>query len=89
MRPVQVFRKPCFIDLGRIDVVDLISAAWRHCESSGFVVWAIMLSAKISDCFVSRESYQIPVCLFMVLLIICCPLFWNGISCLSNVMVHP
>ena len=86
--PGQVFRKSCLVGLKRLASVELKSAAWRYCDSSGLVVWTIMLFATISDCCVSRITSHIPICLFQVTLTMCCPIFWTDISCLSC-LVHP
>ena len=48
-----------------------------------------MLFVTASDCCVSRGTSHIPVLLFLVPLIISCPFFLTGGSCLSSVMVHP
>ena len=46
--------------------------------SSDLVVWSRMLFTTIYDCCVSRGTYQIPVCLFLVHFIICFPfLDWH------------
>ena len=89
VRPGQVFRKPCFIDLRRIAVVDMKSAAWRYCASYALYVWVIMLFLTGSDCYVSRGNSHIPDILFIVPLIISCPFSWTYISCLYSVMVYP
>ena len=89
VRPGQVFRKPCLIDLRRIYVVGLKSAAWRYCNRSGLVLWSRILFYVASDYFVSWGTPQIPVFLFLVPLSFSCPFFWTYISCSSSVVVHP
>ena len=89
VRPGQVFRKPCLIDLRRIYVVGLKSAAWRYCNRSGLVLWSRILFYVASDYFVSWGTPQISVFLFLVPLSFSCPFFWTYISCSSSVVVHP
>ena len=89
MRPIQVFRKPCLIDLRRLAVAGLKISAYRYCDSSVLFVWARMLLDIASDCCVSRGTYHIPVFLFLVPYMIYCPFLGTNISCLSSVMVHP
>ena len=88
VRPFQVLRKPCLIALVRFAIVGMKSAARRYCHISGLGVWTIMLFATIYYCCFYRVTYHIPVCLFLLIFIIICPLFWNDISCLSSVMLH-
>ena len=89
VRPGQVFRKPCFIELKRLAVVGMKHDTRSYCASSGLDVWDIILFIISSDCCVSRGTYHIPVLLFPVPLIISCPFFCTYISCLYSVMVHP
>ena len=89
MRPGQVFSKPCVIALRRLSVVGLKIDACKYLASSDFEVCARMLLTTFSDCCGHRGTYQIPVFLFMVPLIVSSPLFWMEIACLSSVMVHP
>ena len=78
-----------FIDLRRLYVVGLKSAACSYCDSSSSYVCARMLFVTVSDCCVSRVTYHITFFLFLVPLIIYCRFFCTDISCLSSVMVHP
>ena len=48
-----------------------------------------MLLTKISDCCDPRDTYHIPVFLFLFPFIIPYPFFWMDIAFLSNVTVHP
>ena len=89
MRPIQVFRKPCLIDLRRLAVAGMKSSACRYCASSVLFVLTRMLLDIASDCCVSRGTYHIPVFLFLVPFMISCPFFWTDISFLYSVMVHP
>ena len=66
LRPGQVLRKPCLIALKRLSVFRLKIAVWRYCDSSGLVVCSRMSFATVYDCFVSRGTSHIPVCLFLV-----------------------
>ena len=74
--PGQVFRKPYLIDLRRLDVVGLKSAACKYWASSGFEVCAIMLFTTFSDCCGPRITPHIPVSLFLAPFIISSPFFW-------------
>ena len=68
--PGQVVRKPCFIELRRIDLIGMKSVACRYCASSGLVVWSRMLFTIIYECCVSRVTSHITVCLLLVPFII-------------------
>ena len=87
MSPGQFLRKPCLIALRRLGVVGLKSLTWIYCVSSELVVWAKNVCATISDCYVSRGTSHISVCLFLVPFIICFPFFGTAISCLSTLVV--
>ena len=89
LRHSYTFRNPCLVELMRLVVVGLNSAACKYCDSSVFDVCARKLFVTDSDCLVSRDTSQIPVFLFLVPLIIYFPFFWTNISCFSSVMVHP
>ena len=87
--PGQVFSKHCLVALRRLASAWLKRDACRYCASPGLFVWARMFFTTVSYCCVSRGTSHIPVCLFLGTFIISCTLFWNNISCLSSVMVHP
>ena len=78
VRPGQVFRKPCFIALRRLDVVGLKTAACKYWASSSFEVCVRMLFTTFIDFCGPRGTSHIPVFFILV-----------PKSCLSSVMVHP
>ena len=86
--PVQVFIKPCFIALRSLAVVGMKNAVWSYCAISGLDFCISMLFITASYCCVLRSTSHIPFLLFMVPLILYCPFFWTGISCLYSVMVY-
>ena len=88
VRPGQVFRKTCLIDLMRLAVVGMKSAACKYLDSSGFEVCARMLSTTFSYCCGPRDTSHSPVFLFLVPFIISSPLFWIDIAYLYILMVH-
>ena len=89
VKPGHIFRKPCLIDLRRLDVVGLKSSACKYWYSSGFEVCVRMFCTTFYDCCVRRGTSYITVLLFLFPLIISSPLLWMEISCMSSVMVHP
>ena len=89
VRPGHFFRKLCLVDLKRLPVVGIKSATCKYCAGSGFDLCARILFVTASYFCVSRGTSHITVFLFLVLLIIYCPFLWNGVSCLSSVMIHP
>ena len=89
VRPGQVFRKPCLIDLRRRVVFGMKSAACKYWDSSGFEVFARMLLTTFSDFCGPRGTCNIPVFLFLVPLIVSYPFLWMDIACLSSVVLHP
>ena len=89
VRPGQVFKKPCIIDLSRLAVVGLKSSACKYWYSSGFEVCTRILFTTCSNCCGPRCTYYIPVFLFLVPFIIHSPFLWMDIACLSSLMVHP
>ena len=89
VRPGHVFSKTCLIDLRRLDLVGMKSAACKYWARSGFEVCTRMLFTTFYDFCVPRGTSHIPVFLFLVPLIISFQLFWVEIYFLSIVMVHP
>ena len=89
VRPGHLFREPFFIAMRRLVFFGMKSDAYKYCDCSGLYVWSIMLFLTDFYCCVSRVTSHITVFLFMVPLIISCPLFWTDISCLFSVMVNP
>ena len=85
----HIFRYPCLMALMILAVVGLNSAACEYCDSSGFDAWPIILLITAAGCWVSRVTSHISVFLFLVPLMIYCPLLWTDISCFSSVMVQP
>ena len=89
IRPGQVFRKTCLVDLSRVAVVGMKSDWWRYWASSGLVAWSRMLFVTTSYCCVSRGNSHIPVCLFLTNFIIPCPLFGRTfLACLVCLCIH-
>ena len=89
VRPIYVFRKPCFIALLKLAVVGLKIDACRYWDSYGLDVCTRIVFVTASGFCVSRGTSHILVFLFLVPLIISWPLFCTDIYCLSSVMVHP
>ena len=87
--PVQVFRKPCLVELSSLAVLGLKIASCRYCASSGLFLWEIMLFITVSYCCVSRDISHISFCFFLVPFIIYFRLLWTEISCLYSGMVNP
>ena len=87
VRPGHVLRKPNSVSLRRLVFKRLKSDARKYCASSGLVVWYIILSTTTFGCCVSRGTFQIPIFLFLVTFIICCP-FFTVVNFWSIVMVH-
>ena len=89
VRPSQVLSKPYLIALRRLAVVGLKQNFGGTVLVLVLAVWARMLFSIASDCCVSRGTFHITPCLFMVPFIIYCPFFWTDISFFYSVMVHP
>ena len=89
VRTGQVLSNFCLIDLRKLDVVGMKSSALRPCASSGLHVWARIVFVTAADCFVFSVTHHIPVFMFLVALIVSCPFFRTGVSCLYSFMVHP